>query len=460
LESREEKERIREPLGAERGAALGRVLAVAALLVVVVVVALAVFGGGDGYRVTAAFENAGQLVKGNQVRVGGGAVGSIEDISLADDGQALVEMKVDGDLTPLHEGTTATIRATSLSGIANRYVALNPGPNDAREIPDGGRIASERTQAPVDLDQLFDSLDGKTREGLRNFIRGQADWYDGRSKQAEQSTKYLAPFLSSTTELTTELALDQRVLERFLRDGAATVGAIAERRDDLAGLVRNTGVAAGAIGDENVALARALDLLPPTLRKANTTFVNLRSTLNDLDVLVDVSKPATKDLDVLFSRLRPLVSDARPTVADLRTLIRKPGASNDLIDLLSVQPRLASLTDAAFPRAIRTLDRAQPVIDYGRGYTPDLAGWLTKFGAVAANYDANGHYARVFPQFNPTTFDNGVLTANDPSQRLDQFQRPNLGRCPGGAMQPSPDGSAPRSFEGCNTSASPTTSVP
>ena len=43
-----------------------------------------------------------------------------------------------------------------------------------------------------------------------------------------------------------------------------------------------------------MALARALELLPGTLRKANTTFVNLRATLDDLDVLVAESKPATR----------------------------------------------------------------------------------------------------------------------------------------------------------------------
>ena len=88
--------------------------------------------------------------------------------------------------------------------------------------------------------------------------------------------------------------------------------AIAERRNDLAGLVSNTNTTAAAIGAENVALARALGLLPTTLRRANTTFVNLRATLDDLDVLVAASKPATKDLAPFLRELRPLVHDARP----------------------------------------------------------------------------------------------------------------------------------------------------
>src|SRR5881392_581756 len=108
------------------------------------------FGGSGGYQVKAVFQNAGQLVKGNEVEVGGRTVGKVTDIGLNDAGQAEVTMSVtDGDIKPLRQGTTATIRATSLSGIANRYVSLNLGPGSAPKIPDGGRIGADRTSAPV-----------------------------------------------------------------------------------------------------------------------------------------------------------------------------------------------------------------------------------------------------------------------------------------------------------------------
>jgi phospholipid/cholesterol/gamma-HCH transport system substrate-binding protein len=273
---------------------LARVIAVAALVAAVALAALAMFGDGESYRVKAVFQSAGQLVNGNEVRVGGQPIGSITDIDLDESAQAIVTMEIEDDLAPLHEGTTATIRATSLSGIANRYVSVKPGPNDARAIDDGGEIGADETNAPVDLDVLFNTLDADTREGLRNFVRGSGAQYAGRADDAAESVKYFAPFLVSTSRLTEELALDQEVFERFVRDGAATVSAIAERRDDLAGLVTNTNEAMRAIGDENVALRRALDLLPGTLRKANTTFVNLRATLDDLALLVAESKPATR----------------------------------------------------------------------------------------------------------------------------------------------------------------------
>jgi phospholipid/cholesterol/gamma-HCH transport system substrate-binding protein len=456
LDSKTREGRTREPLRSERGSSLARILATAALIAAVALVALAMFGGSGSYRVKAVFDNAGQLVPGNQVRVGGQPVGKISDVELDDRANAVVTMELDDAVAPLHAGTTATIRASSLSGIANRYVSLQPGPNSNEKIADGGHIGADETSAPVDLDTLFNTLDAKTRAGLRNVIRGYGDWYDTRGADAGQATKYFAPFLSSGSELGQELTLDQAVLSRFVRDGAATVSAIAERRDDLAGLVVNTNQAMAAIGDESTSLQRALELLPGTMRKANTTFVNLRGTLDDLEQLVNESKPATRKLAPFFRELRPLVADLRPTIADLRDLIRLPGAGNDLTELTAAQPGLARLTSTVFPRGIRALDRAQPVVSYARQYTPDLAGWFTKFGQVAAYYDANGHYARVMPVFSPARRNaDNTLTALPPQQRTEGFRHGIFRYCPGGAVQPPPDGSAPVAAEGCDPSANP-----
>jgi phospholipid/cholesterol/gamma-HCH transport system substrate-binding protein len=456
LDSRETREGwIREPLHDERGSTAARVIAVAALVVAIALAALAMFGNGGSYKVNAVFENAGQLVPGNEVRVGGQPIGTITDIELDDQANAVVSMEVDEDFEPLHRGTTATIRSTSLSGIANRYISLKPGPNSGEAIADGGEIGTDETTAPVDLDVLFDTLDSKTREGLRNFIRGSGDWYDGKAQEARESVKYFPPWLSSTSDLTAELALDQKLFERFVKDGAATVSAIAERRDDLTNLVSNTNQAMAAIGSESTALQQALTLLPGTLRKANTTFVNLRATLDDLQRLVDVSKPATKELEPFFRQLRPLVREARPTIADLSELISKPGAANDLTELTAMQPKLAELTATVFPRAIRALDRAQPVVEYARQYTPDLAGWITKFAEVAGYYDANGHYARVQPVFSPTVYSGGTLQAVPFGSHFQGYEQGILRHCPGSATQPPPDGSAPLNANGCDLSDVP-----
>jgi phospholipid/cholesterol/gamma-HCH transport system substrate-binding protein len=424
---------------------LARVAAVTVVLAAIVIVAVLLFTGGSSYTVKVQFENAGQLVKGNQVQVGGRPIGTVKKISLTDDGQAQIEISVD-ELKPLHEGTTATIRSSSLSGIANRYIALSLGPQSAEKIDSGGYIRADRTTSPVDLDQLFNTLDEPTRKGLQNIIQGSAAQYDGKARQANESIKYFNPALSTSSDLLRELVRDRVVFKRFVTDTADVVTDLADRRSDLTQLVSNANTTAGSIASENAALARTLDLLPTTMREANTTFVNLRATLDDLDVLVAASKPANKDLARFLRVLRPLVRDSKPTIRDLRELVRTPGAGNDLTDLLNKSPKLAALTDTVFPRSVKALQKTQPVLEYARPYTPDFAGWLTKFGQSAAPYDANGHYARIQPLFNAFQFNNTptgpVLTPNEGS-RLAGLQTGKNQRCPGGAMQAPPDGSAP-----------------
>jgi phospholipid/cholesterol/gamma-HCH transport system substrate-binding protein len=425
---------------------------------VVVLVALLMFGGGSGYTVTATFENAGQLVKGNYVEVAGRPVGKVKSIELDEHAQARVKLSVGSGLDPLHEGTTAVIRASSLSGIANRYVELHPGPNSAPKIEDGGQIVADHTQAPVDLDQLFDTLDPKTRKGLQDIVQGGATQYEGKSAKAAAALRYFSPALSTTSHVARELLLDRQSFQRFVGETASVVSALDERRPDLAALVGNANTTAKAIGDENVALAQALGLLPETLRRANTTFVNLRATLDDVTVLVNASKPATKDLPRFFTQLRALVTESRPTIHDLRVLIRKPGPNNDLIDLTAKQPKLASIATNTFPNDIKALQKSLPVLSYIRPYTPDLTGWVTKFAESANPYDANGHYARIQPIFNqfqltdvpgdgqvlqPLTGDQKGLNGLVPHKSL---------RCPGAATQRAPDGSNPWPDDapGCN----------
>jgi phospholipid/cholesterol/gamma-HCH transport system substrate-binding protein len=432
-------------------------------LAVALAVWLLVFKGDGGTEYTLVFQNAGQLVKDDDVQVGGRRVGSVRDIELTDDNRAAIKIRVQEPYAPLREGTQAIIRLTSLSGIANRYVALTPAPGDAKEVPDGATLTTEATTDVVDLDQIFNTLDKKTSGDLAGVIKGFAAQYQGKGTEAGQSVKYFNPLLSSSRGLVQQVTQDEGALTRFLVNSSRAVTTIAERRDDLANLVSNTNATASAIGQEDAALARALTLLPTTLRRANTTFVNLRATLDDLDVLVAESKPATKDLAPFLRQLRPLIAAARPTIHDLRTLVSQPGANNDLVDATRKLPRLQRVATPAFRNGRQALVKAQPVLEFARPYTPDLVGWFRDFGQGAANYDANGHFARIQPMFNAFQFtDNpagGVLSPVPPGNRLDGVQTGIQRRCPGAATQPPEDGSAPFT-DGGNVDCDPSQVLP
>jgi len=91
--------------------------------------------------------------------------------------------------------------------------------------------------------------------------------------------------------------------------------------------------------------------------------------------LTAVSKPVAPKLEPFFRELRPLVEDAEPTIKNLRLMISRPGASNDLTDLLENQPQLTKVSEPALNNTIDSLQESTPVFTFLRPYAPDFIGW-------------------------------------------------------------------------------------
>jgi phospholipid/cholesterol/gamma-HCH transport system substrate-binding protein len=378
----ERRQRIR------RGAALAA-LALAALIVIY----LLLFGAGGGYKVTVAFENASQLVKGNDVDVAGSPVGKVSDISLGDDGEALVEMEIsDSAYNPLPEGTHATIRSQSLSGIANRYVDLSlPAHPTGTEIKDGGEIAQADTTSEVDLDQLFNTLNRPTIEGLKRTIRGFARAYQGVGPQANKGFHYLNPFLSTSRRVFGELNSDQANLEGLVVDAAGLTSTLDQRAPQISSLVANLNGMLGTIGREQTSLASAVGQLPDFMRQFDTTAVNLRAALDDVQPLVNASRPVARKLQPFTKRLRGFARDAVPAIQDVNSIIKAPGPSNDLIELTQLQDPLAEIgvgpvnrngasRPGALPASSDSLRDSLTQLSTLRAYAPELSGWFDDFG--------------------------------------------------------------------------------
>src|SRR4051794_22404271 len=207
----------------DRGSALARVLTVGAVAAAIVLIAALLLGGSSGHHYKLLFQTGGQLVKGNEVQIGGSPVGTVDSLTLTPDNQAEIDVTVDQQL---HEGTTAIIRSTSLSGVANHYISVSPGPDNAPKLADDATLRGDSTTTPVDLDQLFDTFNARTRRGLQGVIQGFAATYSGNTQQANETYKYFAPSLSATDRLLKELGSDQQVLTDFLVNGGKVVTAI------------------------------------------------------------------------------------------------------------------------------------------------------------------------------------------------------------------------------------------
>jgi phospholipid/cholesterol/gamma-HCH transport system substrate-binding protein len=454
---------------AEGEESTGRKRATAAVVALVVLLAFWFFflRGGDEYRITAEFENASQLVEGNQAVVGGLPVGTVERIDLGPEGQAIVTFTVNDDFAPLRRGTVATIRWVSLSSQAQRQVQLTPPPPSAggEPIEDGGTLTQAETVAQVEIDQIFNTLDRETIRDFKRVIQGFERAFVGVEEEAGKGYKYMNPLFYQSRRVFGELSADDTALAEFLVDASRFSGALADRAPDVSQLVGNLNLMMTAIGDRKAELARAISLFPNFMRGANTMFVNLRAALDDVDPLITASKPAVRELDPFLDELRGFARDAVPTVRNLSTIIRRDGKDNDLVELTRLQPKVTDVavgsgtpdcgggpdpediqpaadndfTQGSFGESTCSLRNGDASLEMFRAYTPELVGWFDGF-SHSGYADALGGVGRVgvtLNTFSPSLpFVPNPATLQGPDEQFTSLDTGNDQRCPGSAERP------------------------
>jgi len=411
-------------------------MALALALVIYVIV-----GTGGPYTIHARFLDAGQLVKGNLVEVGGRPVGKVSDLRLTNDNQADVVMNIsDGEFKPLHVGTIATIRQVGLAGIANRYVELMPGPSNAPKLKSGAVLTTASTRPIVDLDQLLDALDPKTRLRLQTIIRQGSAAFSGLAPAANRAFEYANPALDQTAALGDQLVRDRAALDRLVRTSGTVASAVASRETDLEQGIGNTRIALRAIGSQRAAIQDTLDRAPAVLTQSTGTLGRVQATLTNLRPTLLAAQPAAPPLARVLRELVPTARRLTPVITDVRAIL--PALRKALAGL----PALARVAVPAVRGTTSTLAAALPIVTGLRPYAPDVvSGLFNSFGAYQAGYyDANGHYARIaFEGGSGGFFGLGSLLPPPSVPGLVSYSTGQTARCPGGAVEPAPDKSNP-----------------
>lgn len=422
----------------------GRIAAGAALAAAVVAAAVVLLRGGD-YTVHVRFLDAGQLISGDRVEIAGRKVGHITDVSVAPNGQADVTLALDDeDAAPLHLGTRATIRAVGQAGIANRFVELSPGPATSPQLPDGAVLGTEQTTGLVNMDALIDSFGPKARANMRAFIGRSAQIYAGSGgRYFNRMLGRLDPALAEINATTGELAGDQQALETLVRTAEQAASAVDARRPDLAGAVRHTARALGALASERHAMADSLSRAPAVLSRARGTLANTSRAVDAIRPALRDLVPTTAPLRDILGRLTTFLPQAQPVVGDL--LSQLPGLRRSLAGLPSLeQPAVGGLRATG-----KSMADLQHIFEGLRLYGADLViGALGGIGGEAlGEYDALGHYGKVEFVQNPQTLAGGrlapLLSAQPLAPGLFATRTGLKRRCPGGNVPPAPDLSSP-----------------
>ena len=277
----------------------------------------------SGDTITAEFPREYQLrADQTRVKVDGIEVGVVSDIEDTDNGTVMVSMKVeDSALEILGSKPSAVITPLTVLG-GNYAIELRHG--GTGEF-DGGQIPKERTQLPVELDRVLETLPGPTRQSLQDTVRqlnstlaaGGRDSLRGLVANAPDTLRPASGVLSAAQGTRPGVDLPQLVTNFH-----AIANVLTERQGQLGGIVTSLRDTTAVLARQSHPLAKGIESLPATLRSTRGGVTDLRGTLERLTTTAEEFRPAAAELDSLLRELGPVLAKARPLMRDLRPVLR------------------------------------------------------------------------------------------------------------------------------------------
>jgi virulence factor Mce-like protein len=385
-----------------------RVVAIGALLAVGAVALLGTgAGSGDGaYLVRAEFRNASFLVAGEEVRISGVKVGTIQSLAVTPRGHrrqsrwsaaVVLEITRPG-FQDFRRDATCTIKPQSLIG--EKFVECKPTQPRAPEAPVPPELAlitsgEGKGQRHLPVTQTMRPIVGNTlrlpyRQRLSLVLNELGAGLAGRGADLRSIIRSADPALRETDRVLEILARENRALADLARDSDRILAPLARDKERVASFVDRAATVTGAAAERRADLARILQRLPRFLRELRPTMARLGGLADEMtpvvsdlgDVAPDVnrvvaqlgpfSRAATPALGALGDATvegRRAVAAARPVVRDLRAFAT------------AARPLGANL--AALLTSVRDTGGIQRLMDF-------------LFYSVAATngFDRFGHYLR------------------------------------------------------------------
>lgn len=368
------------------------------------------------------FVSAAPLVEGNQVKVDGVVVGTVESLEVKE-GVAEVALDLEDEAGPLHRDARLTIRPVSLLG--ERYVDLDRGTPEAPLLPDGTVIPVEQTATSVGLDEVLNTVDEPTGAGLRALVTTLGEGMQGNGAQLDRALEVLAPSLKDTRALAAVLDQHNELLVRLIDQFEPVAGALATR-DGAAmdQLVASSDQVLAAVRERQAKLERTLDRLPGTLSVLRSTLGNVRSAADDTAPTLAELRPLTDKLPQLSKELRAFSDVLDPALATSKPVL------DEADELLRAAAPVAADLEAAAPGLARSTGGVEKVADRLTGNRDKLFDWIRFWALTTNGRDGLSHYFRVGAVVDPD-----MLTGLLPAAPTDPTAGPKAGGEPGGAKQ-------------------------
>ena len=330
------------------------ILAILITAVVVVVIAVGAGGSGSDYKVRAIFDNAGFVIPGEDVKVAGVKIGTIDSLDVTPEYKAAVVLKItDQGYQDFRQDAQCTVRPQSLIGerfvecelTQARAVGEKPPPplEKIKEGPGKGQylLGVEHTSKAVDLDLVNNIMRRPVRERLSIILDDLGIGVAGRGSDLREVIRRADPALKETDKVLKILASQNDTLQRLAVDSDTILQPLARERTHVAGAIENASAVARATAERRTDLAANVERLPAFLRELKPTMVRLGALSDEMTPVVtdlgavapDINRmilelgpfsragiPAVQSLGEAADRGTPAVKAARPVITDLRRL--------------------------------------------------------------------------------------------------------------------------------------------
>ena len=325
------------------------------VLVVVVGVFLA-YNANNGlpfvptYDVNVHVPSGADLVRGNDVRIGGNRVGSVSKITPVQDKHghvsAILDLKLQKSVEPLSRDTTVIVRPRSVLGL--KYVQLTPGHSRKTLAPGDTLPLSQAKPQQVEIDQVFNTFNKPTRTGIQQSLTGFGNGLAGRGVDINNAIGAFRPLVDNLYPVAQNLASPQTALGRFFRSLEQAAGEVAPVAEDQAALFRNLDTTFTALVPVRGDIQRFIQESPPSEDTAINQFPKQRPFLVNSAALFRELRPGA----AVLPSVAPVLADAERIGA--RTLARTPALNTRLTGVFHALDRF--IADPVVPRGIKRLD--------------------------------------------------------------------------------------------------------
>ncbi len=303
------------------------------------------------YNVKAELPNAANLVKGNDVRIGGERVGSVSSIEPRHHANgvdtAVISMKLEKRVEPLPRDSTVLVRPRSALGL--KYVEITPG-RAGSGYPAGSTIPlSQAEPRPVEIDQIFNMFNKPTRTGQQRSLQGFGDALAGRGEDLNEAILALRPLFTNLQPVAANLAAPQTQLRQFfpaLNRAASITAPVAQTQADLFTNLDTTFTALAAVAKPF--LQETIAKGPPTLDTVTAQLPLQRPFIRNLTGFMRELRPGV----AVLPRTAPVLADA--LTAGAKHLPETPAMNKQLEGTFRALQRFA--TDPLVPKGVHQLN--------------------------------------------------------------------------------------------------------